>query len=112
MSFNLSVVNIVPDYYRDDINTIAEIYGCGVNNLSVKLQNNVGEIFWGCHSWWRPEDYAVFTDEELRKEIVPEVLYPSLVFLYERLVFEGNAQENWLTALLELGLTVVVEDIN
>lgn len=104
--FNLSVVNIVPDAHRDSINQIAELYGCGENNLSVKLIDSNGAIYWGCHSWWKPEDYAVFTDTELRNQIVPTELQPSLEFLYERLMLDGNAQENWQSALDELGLSL------
>lgn len=106
MSFNLSVVNIVPDAHKDAINQIAELYGCGPNNLSVKLQGEDG-IYWGCHSWWKPEDYAIFSDDELRHQVVTEDLQPSLEFLYERLVLDGNAQENWQAALGELGLSLV-----
>lgn len=104
MSFNLSVVNIVPDAHKAAINNIAEIYGCGPNNLSIKLKDNEGAIYWGCHAQWKPEDYAVFSDEDLRTQIVPPELLPSLEHLYERLVLDGNAQENWLAALTELGL--------
>ncbi len=104
--FNLSVVNIVPDSNRDSINQIAELYGCGPNNISVKLQGLDG-IYWGCHSFWKPEDYAIFTDPELRAQIVPIELAPSLEFLYERLVLDGDAQENWQAALAELGLPPV-----
>jgi len=106
MSFNLSVVNIVPDEYRAAVNQIAALYGCGENNLSVKLQGTEG-IYWGCHSWWKPEDYALFSDEELRAQIIPAELLPSLEFLYERLVLDGDAQENWQVALSELGLSLV-----
>ena len=109
--FNLSVVNIVPDAHKDVVNQIAELYGCGPNNLSVKLQG-VDGIYWGCHSWWKPEDYAVFSDEELRNQVVPDELKPSLEFLYERLVLDGDAQENWQCALDELGLTLVETEIN
>ena len=105
--FNLSVVNIVPDVHKDAVNQIAEIYGCGPNNLSVKLQDAEGNIFWGCHSWWKPEDYAVFSDEELRQQVVPTELAPALEHLYERLVLDGNSQENWQSALDELGLSLV-----
>ena len=108
MKFNLSVVNIVPDTHKDAINQIAELYGCGSNNLSVKLQG-VDGIYWGCHSWWKPEDYAVFSDDELRQQVVPAELQPALEHLYERLVLDGNAQENWQSALDELGLTVYAE---
>lgn len=105
--FNLSVVNIIPDAHRDAINQIAEAYGTGSNSMSVKLQDNNGDLFWGCHSWWKPEDYALFSDPDLRAQIVPPELLPSLEFLYERLVLDGNAQENWQTALTELNLTTM-----
>lgn len=106
--FNLSVVNIVPDTHKDAINQIAELYDCGDNNLSVKLQSPDG-IYWGCHSWWKPEDYAQFSDADLRAQIVPIELLPSLEFLYERLVLDGDAQENWQAALSDLGLSLVEE---
>lgn len=109
--FNLSVVNIVPDAHREAINQIAELYGCGANNLSVELTDNEGNIFWGCHSWWKPEDYAVFSDGELRQQVVPVELQPALEFLYERLMLDGNAQENWQAALSEIGLTLAQEEV-
>lgn len=104
--FNLSVVNIIPDTHLVAVNQIAELYGCGENNLSVKLQGEDG-IYWGCHSWWRPEDYALFSDLDLRAQIIPPELLPSLEFLYERLVLDGDSQENWQSALGELGLSVI-----
>lgn len=109
MKFNLSVVNIIPDAHKDAVNQIAELYGCGPNNLSVKLQGADG-IFWGCHSWWKPEDYALFSDDELRQHVVPTELQPSLEFLYERLVLDGDAQENWQAALALNGLSEVLEE--
>ena len=110
MKFNLSVINIIPDAHKDAINLIAEAYGCGPNNLSIKLQGEDG-IYWGCHSWWKPEDYAVFSDDGLRQQVVPTELQPSFEFLYERLMLDGNAQENWQAALTELELSVVVESL-
>lgn len=107
--FNLSVVNIVPDAHKDALNQIAELYGCGSNNLSVKLQGEDG-IYWGCHSWWKPEDYAIFSDDELRQQVVPTELQPSLEFLYERLMLDGDAQENWQAALALNGLSEVQEE--
>lgn len=105
--FNLSVVNIAPDAQRASINQLAALYGCGDNSLSVKLQDSNGAICWGCHSAWRPEDYATFSDEALRALVVPENLRPSLAFLYERLVMGDDAQTNWQAALAELELTVI-----
>lgn len=104
--FNLSVVNIIPDAHKDAVNAIAELYGCGENNLSVKLIDSKGAIYWGCHSWWKPKDYALFSDPDLRAQIIPAELLPSLEFLYERLVLDGDSQENWQSALGELGLTI------
>lgn len=109
MKFNLSVVNIVPNAHKDAINQIAELYGCGPNNLSVKLQGEDG-IYWGCHSWWKPEDYALFSDDELRQQVVPVELAPSLGHLYERLVLGGDAQENWQAVLALNGLSEVQEE--
>ena len=109
--FNLSVVNIIPDSHKDAINQIAGLYGCGENSLSVKLQGEDG-IYWGCHSWWELEDYALFSDAELSAQIIPTELLPSLEFLYERLVLDGDAQENWQTALEDLNLTKVNEESN
>ncbi len=108
--FNLSVVNIIPDAYRDAINQIAELYDCGDNNLSVKLIDSTGAIYWGWHSWWKPEDYAIFSDDEMRAQVVPTELAPALEFLYERLVLDGDAQVNWLAALALNGLSVVREE--
>ena len=109
--FNLSVVNIVPDVHKDAINQIAELCGCSENNLSVKLIDSNGAIYWGCHSWWKPEDYAVFSDDELRQQLVPTELQPALEFLYERLILDADAQENWTAALDGLGLTLTQEEV-
>ena len=105
--FNLSVVNIIPDVHKDAINLIAEAYGCGPNNLSVKLIDSNGAVYWGCHSWWKPEDYAIFSDDELRQEVIPAELQPAFEFLYERLMLDGDAQENWQQALVEMRLSPV-----
>ena len=61
----------------------------------------------GCHSWWKPKHYAIFNDDELRQQVVPTELQHALEFLYERLVLDGDAQENWQAALSELGLVLV-----
>ena len=105
--FNLSVVNIVPDEHREAVNQVAALYGCGENNLGVRLISADGSIYWGCHSWWKPVDYALFSNAELRAQITPAELLPSLEFLYERLVLDGDSQENWQAALDELVLSLV-----
>lgn len=105
--FNLSVVNIIPDAHKDAVNQIAELYGCGENNLSVKLVDSKGAIYWGCHSWWKPEHYALFSDDELRAQVVPTELASALKYLYERLMLDGDSQENWQQALAEMKLSLV-----
>lgn len=49
MSYNLSIVNIIADKYKDVINAIATYYGTGDNVLSVKLVDKDNNVFWGCH---------------------------------------------------------------
>jgi hypothetical protein len=104
--YNLSVVNIVPDAQRVAVNKIAELFGCGENNIGVKLQKADGSIYWGCHSWWIPEDYATFSNPDVRAQVVPADLLPSLAFLYERTSYSDSPQDNWQAALLELGLSL------
>ena len=48
--FNLSVVNIIPDDHKDAVNQVAALYVSGENNLSVKLIDSNGAVYWGCHS--------------------------------------------------------------
>ena len=109
--FNLSVVNIIPDEHKEAVNQVAALYGCGENNLGVRLLSADGSIYWGCHSWWNPEDYALFSNAELRAQIIPAELLPSLEFLYEHLVLDGDSQENWQAALTALGLTLTQEEV-
>ena len=109
--YSLSVVNIISDEHREAVNQVAALYGCGENNLGVRLIGADGLIYWGCHSWWKPEDYELFTDEKLRAQIIPAELLPSLKFLYERIVLDGDAQENWQAALSELSLTLTQEGV-
>lgn len=62
MSNHLSIVNIIPDNHKDRINELAELLGRGADNLSVKLQDSTGQIYWACHSWWSAENYINFKD--------------------------------------------------
>ena len=111
---NLSVVSIIPAAYLALINALAEAYGCGPNNMSVPLCTNGEVTHYGCHSFWRIEDYAAFTDDAARKVVIAtlppelqEAVNATIAALYERTVLHGDAQENWQAALQELGLTQV-----
>ncbi len=115
-AYNLSVVSIISEQYRADMNKIAEMYGCGDNNLTVKLSDVNGNIFWGCHAYWRVDHYEEFTNLEKRtlmfsqfQQEQQDLFNTALASLYERTVLDGNAQENWHAALAELGLSVVEE---
>lgn len=99
---NLSVVNVIPDANLQDVNDFAELCGCGSNNISVKLQDSSGNIYWGCHSWWKPDDYAEFKAMD-----IPAQYQASMSKLYERAVLDGDAWQNWEAALRELGLSIV-----
>ena len=46
------------------------------------------------------------------KEVVQIKDKLSLEFLYERLMLDGDARENWTAALEDLNLTLVIEESN
>ena len=104
MSYNLSIVNIIADKYKDTINAIAAYYGTGDDALSVKLVDKDNNVFWGCHSWWQQQDYEFFTKAP-PPETIPNA-GEALAALYERVVDGGVPFDNWTAALDELGLSV------
>lgn len=112
---NLSVVNIIPAAHLALINALAEAYGCGPNNISVALCNKDGEVtHYGCHSFWRVDDYAQFSSDELRNAFIsqldPDLQEPmqaAISALYERVIVDGDPQQNWQAALNDLDLTQV-----
>lgn len=116
MTYDLSVVNIIPAVYLVLINALAEAYGCGPNNISAPLCKG-GEItHYGCHSFWRPDDYAEFSSDELRNAFISQLdaelqapMQEAISSLYERVVVDGDPQQNWQAALSELGLTEIQE---
>jgi len=59
---NLSIVHIVEEQHKDIINELAYILGMGGNSLSIKLQDQSGNIYYGCHSWWLSSKYIMFKD--------------------------------------------------
>lgn len=113
MIFNLSVVNFIPDAHLVAINHLAEVYGCGPNNISVKLQDALGNIWWGCHAPWVPEHYAYFNDPLERSMFLSahctseEITACNEAYanLYTRAVLDGDPVENINAALAEKGLS-------
>lgn len=113
----LSVVNVIPAAYLALINALAEAYGCGPNNISVPLCTDGEVTHYGCHSFWRVDDYAQFSSDALRNAFISQLdtelqepMQASVASLYERTVLHGDAQENWQAALQELGLTKLEPD--
>lgn len=111
---NLSVVNIIPAAYLNLINVLAKAYGCGLNNMSVPLCKDGAVTHYGCHSYWRVDDYAEFSSDELRNAFISqlpvepqELMQAAISALYERVVVDGDPQQNWQAALQALGLTQV-----
>lgn len=115
---NLSVVHIIPAAHRKVLNDFAEACGCGENNLRIILESSQGEVFYGCHSMWVPDDYLMFTDASLREHLLGSIdnrgeVEEVLSVLYERCVLDpvNPYTENWLVALEALGLVKVGEDL-
>jgi hypothetical protein len=101
-TFDLSVVNISKDIYKDKVNAVATSVGCGLDSLSVKLQDADGNIYWGCHAWWSKSDYEAYHNMP-----IPTEYQEAMSNLYERTVLDGNPQQNFEAALSELGLSIV-----
>lgn len=117
---SLSIVNIIPDLYKDKINELAEVLGKGFNNIDVKLQNNEGQIFWGCHSWWSVNNYIMFKDLYALSNLgIDTSEYAEAIsYLYESIINTKTMKEedvsnipytNWIGALSSLNLSLVVE---
>lgn len=117
---NLSIVNIIDDENVFLINQLAEILGKGPNNIGIKLQNDKGEIYWGCHSWWTIEQYIMFKDFNLLTNLGVDIsLYKKpMMALYESIVNTQNmtGEEminipliNWEKALSDKELTIVTD---
>lgn len=101
--YTLSVVQICPDAYKTVAESIAEAAGYGPNNLSVKLVDGDGNIYWGCHAWWIPE--ALQQNMEL-PEGTPEEYRIALSHVITSVREHGDAHEHWMFVLLENGLAV------
>ena len=82
-AYTLSVVQLCPDAYREQANSIAAAYGYGDGNLSVELRHVDGSTWWGCHAWWIPEALAaainppdgVTGNAEIMAQVITKVVY-------------------------------------
>lgn len=121
MSNHLSIVNIISDIHKEIINDLAEVLGMGPDNLSIKLQDINGKIFWGCHSWWSSEKYIIFKDLYTLENMGVDVAHykGAIRDLLEFVINTENMETdqivnipnlNWNNALTELGLTLFTEE--
>lgn len=110
MSFNLSIVSICPNEHRFIINQLAESLGAGENNMSVKLIDKDGVIWWGCHAWWKQEDYAFFKSKIASSS--NSETQASLNSLIESVVEEGEPHEHWIATLSKHNLKQVMYDLD
>ena len=110
MDYSLSVVNLYKDSFKDLLNSLAGHYGCGPNNMSIKLVDNNGNVFWGCHSWWKPEDYTLFKEAPIPQGM--EFLQEAKNNLIEFLGEEGEQPlDTWKRALLAHDLSHFIEEV-
>lgn len=114
----LSIVNIIPEEYKDVVNELAYILGMGENNLSIKLQDQDGKIYYACHSWWNIDKYILFKDHvSLSKMGVNIQEYKNaLLYLREFIIDSRNISygetkylpsDNLYNALSEMGLSII-----
>lgn len=82
--------------------------------MSVPLYQDNDLTHYGCHSYWRIDDYAEFSSDELRNAFISQLdlelqepMQAAISALYERVVVDGDPQQNWQAALQELGLTQI-----
>ena len=102
MSFNLSIVNICKDEHRAAINQLAESFNTGENNMSVKLIDKDGGIWWGCHAWWKQEDCDFFKNE----------IQSSSGYLIESVAEGGDPYKHWVATLSKNNLRQIMYDLD
>ena len=99
MSYDLSVVLLIPAQHREAINTLAEELGYGPGNLSVPLIHADGNAWYGGHTWAALAFLDHFREPVEGFEDVVSALVVSLLDL--------PPTEHWQTALTEQGLSAV-----
>lgn len=118
---NLSIVNIAPEEYRSLLNELAEILNMGSANLSIQLQDEAGNIYYGCHSWWSVDKYIQFKDLHGLSSLGLDVekYKPAIKNLTESIIDTANMPSdevitipsiNWNSALKDLNLTIIEKE--
>ena len=99
MSYDLSVVLLIPAQHREAINTLAEELGYGHGNLSVPLVHADGNAWYGGHTWAAP----AFMDEFAN---APAEFAGPLSALVMSVIEGGNPIEHWNSTLSLHGISV------
>lgn len=99
MSYDLSVVLLIPAQHREAINTLAEELGYGPGNLSVPLTKTDGSPWFGCHAWCTQAFLDRLSDPVYAGEVLSELIVSA--------VPEDTAYSNWNNTLAANGLSVV-----
>ena len=99
MSYDLSVVLLIPAVHRDAINTLAEAMGWGPGNLRRELIHSDGSTWYGCHTWAAP----AFMDEFAN---APAEFAGPLSALVMSVIEGGNPIEHWNSTLSLHGISV------
>lgn len=104
--YSLSVVQLCPDAYKAQAEALANSLGYAGENLTIKLKDAGGTIWWGCHAWWIP---SVFTQ-------VMESTDPTVVGVMSHVINSvspspsepsyATPSDHWQAALSANGLTL------
>jgi len=105
MTFSLSVVQLCPEIHRGAADAIAESYGYGPGNLSVRLTHTDTSTWWGCHAWWRPEALDIVTTPPDEVAGVADIMAIVITSVREG----GEPIQHWAEVLAANGLSVYVE---
>lgn len=98
MSYDLSVVLLIPAQHREAINTLAEELGYGPGNLSALLVKDDGTTWYGCHTWC----VQAFLDQLVDPKYACEALSALVVSAIDCC----DPTSNWAQALLDNHLTI------
>lgn len=98
----LSIVQICADEYKEGLNSLANFLGYEGDNLTVKLVNNAGEVFWANHGWWAVEKHAFMHDTTALRTLIPDADYcvECIANLYERVVNTQGLSDSVLAELV------------
>jgi len=108
MSYNLSVVLLIPDAYREAINQLAEYMGYGPDNLSVPLEDAQGDKWWGCRTGANPtflSDFGAVLNPEVPEGEEPPEPNPAALALVMDFQEGGDAAEHFARIIAENNLS-------